>query len=260
MRTFYRWTAILGLTLASTAATGAEALQDRKYRTVWDIQAARPPAGTQTIAAGKPVLEQRLLPIGLAAADEDILSDSGKVLAEKGTQFFQLRVAAGKTYCVANVPRPSAWRSVMLGGGNLQLCLVDADADGIFDGHFNGGNPMKGVPFIEGKQPKSPKPLRSGRYSALPVENFTLNYTVRIVAETIQPATTGKPSIRYRIDFGDEAVREKLSGAIAGTLGDTGILGAGWTVLETTDGAMTIEISGTMPAQPFAAYQTRIYR
>lgn len=260
MRGHYRPVIAGCLMVSGTATAAAAEASDRRYETIWQIQPDATQAGARTIAAGQPVIEQRLLPTGLAVADEDVVSDAGKVLVQKGTQLFQLRVGTGRTWCVADVPRPSAWRSMMLGGGNLQLCLIDADADGRFDGHFNGGNPMKGVPFIEGKQPKSPKIVRSGRYSPLPPENFALGYKVRILAEAVGPERGGKASIRYRIDFGDDVARQKLSSTIEGSLGETSILGARWRVLRVAKDEMAIEVVAPMPDQPFSAVQTRVYR
>jgi hypothetical protein len=257
----YRVAAIAVLCgLAVGSAQAAPAAEDeRRYETVWNIQPDPAQLGERRVAIGEPVLEQRLLPIGLAIAEEDIQSASGDVLAEKGTQLFQLDVNRGKAYCVATVPRPSAFRSLMLGGGNLQRCFVDGDGDGRFDGQFNGGNPMRGVPFIEGKLPKTPKPA-SGRYSTLPPEQFALQYTVRIALTEAKVTASGKTAFSYRIDFGDAQTRQKLTDSIGGALGATDILDARWDAQAVDGKGARLAVTQVMPAQPFQVELTRRYR
>jgi hypothetical protein len=99
---------------APTLANASEG-GDRHYQTVWNIERDPSQLGVRSTATGRPILEQRLLPLGLAVTEEDIFSDSGKVLVNKGSQLFQLDVKSGKTFCVVNVPRPSFYRSFMLG-------------------------------------------------------------------------------------------------------------------------------------------------
>lgn len=232
---------------------------DRRYETIWVIHADESQTGTRNVAVGSPIIEQRLLPFGLAETVEDIRSASGDVLVEKGRQLFQLRVATGKTFCVVEVPRPSFYRSFMLGGGNLQLCLIDGDDDGVFDGHFNGGNPMRGVPFINGKQPRNPKQA-TGRYSLLTPDQFAPPYTVRVSLVSADVSAKGDSRISYRIDFGDDVTRQKLTNFISGGIGHTEILDAQWNALEIGDDAVKVDVMRAMPTQPFQAVRTITYR
>jgi hypothetical protein len=243
----------------SNLATASENSDNRRYRTVWNIKLDEKQAGQRSIAHGQPILEQRLLPAGLAVTDEDVHAENGDVLVNKGVQLFQLQVASGKTFCVADVPRPSAFRSLMLGGGNLQLCLVDVDADGVFDGHFNGGNPMRGIPFITGRQPKEPKKA-TGRYSLADPNLFSLKYTVRIALVTAKTRDSGEPLIAYRIDFGDDQTRQGLTNIVAGKLGHNSILGAEWNVAEIGENSLKANITHAMPHQPFEVTRTISYR
>lgn len=257
----YRIAGIAALCLlAAGTAHAAAADDDRRYKTVWNIQPDPGQTGVRHVAIGDPVLEQRLLPFGLAQADEDIRSESGDVLAEKGTQLFQLMVGGkGKAYCVATVPRPSAFRSLMLGGGNLQRCFVDGDADGRFDGQFNGGNPMRGVPYISGKLPKTPKQA-SGRYSTLRPEQFALQYTVRIALTEAKTTASGQTVIGYRIDFGDAQTRQKLSDRIGGQLGGISILDAKWVATAIEGNGLKVSVLEAMPDQPFLVMRVVTYR
>lgn len=244
---------------APLSATANEKKVDRRYQTVWHIQSDSSQVGARPVATGQPILEQRLLPSGLAVANEDILSNSGKILVKTGEQLFQLQVNSGKTFCVVSVPRPSFYRSFMLGGGNLQLCLVDADENGIFDGQFNGGNPMKGVPFIEGRQPKEPQKA-SGRYSMIEPSQFSPKYTVRITLARAKASGSGNPAIAYSIDFGDDQTRQSLTGQIPGKMERTSILGAEWNITEVGNQNVTADVSRPMPSQPFQAVRTVTFR
>jgi hypothetical protein len=242
--------------VSSAAASDS---QDRRYETVWNIELDQSQTGIRSVTVDQPVLEQRLLPFGLAVTEEDIRSETGDVLVEKGRQLFQLQVAQGKTFCLASVPRPSAFRTIMLGGGNLQLCLIDSDADGTFDGHFNGGNPMRGVPFIKGRQPANPK-RASGKYSLLAPDQFALRYTVRILLSHARMPASGEPLIVYRIDFGDDQTRQGLTSAISGTLGHMSILGAQWEARAIDGSTAKIEVISPMPNRPFQVERSVSYR
>lgn len=259
-RTILRSVSVSSLILAAVSftATAAEG-PDRTYETIWMIQADENQIGTRRVAVGSPIIEQRLLPFGLAETVEDIRSGSGDVLVEKGRQLFQLRVATGKTFCVVEVPRPSFYRSFMLGGGNLQLCLIDSDDDGVFDGHFNGGNPMRGVPFINGRQPRKPKQAM-GRYSLLTPDQFSQPYTVRLSLVSADVSAKGDSRISYRIDFGDEVTRQKLTNFISGGIGHTEILDAQWNALEIGDDVVKVDVTRPMPSQPFQAVRITTYR
>lgn len=250
---------VTSLAVGALSSAAAAENPDRRYQTIWVIQADDGQLGTRDIAVGSHVIEQRLLPFGLAETVEDIRSESGDVLVEKGRQLFQLHVAAGKTFCVVEVPRPSFYRSFMLGGGNLQLCLIDSDDNGVFDGHFNGGNPMRGVPFIDGKQPRNPKQA-TGRYSLLPPDQFAQRYTVRVSLVSAKVSTKGEARTSYRIDFGDDVTRQKLTNFISGGIGRTEILDAQWNALEIGDDVLKVDVTHVMPSQPFQAVRTITYR
>jgi len=243
-------TLTLLIATSANSAFASEEGQKRRYETIWTIKANPAQLGARSVAVTQTILEQRLLPLGLAVADEDIRSASGEILVNKGVQLFQLQIATGRTFCVADVPRPTAWRSFMLGGGNLQLCLVDADADGVFDGQFNGGNPMRGVPFISGHQPKQPKQA-SGRYSLVDPAQFALNYTVRISLLSVKTQARGEPVIIYGINFGDDQTRQGLTSALSGQLGSNSVLGAHWNISKANENSITVNVDQIMPEQPF---------
>lgn len=247
------------IVVAAASPAAANQAADRNYETIWIIESDQSQLGTRVIAKDQPILEQTLLPFGLAVAEENITSEAGKVLVEKGDQLFQLKVATGQSFCVVNVPRPSLYRSFMLGGGNLQLCLTDTNADGVFDGHFNGGNPMKGVPFIEGRIPKNPKKA-SGRYSLLDPKQFALRYTVRITLDRATVQSSGTALSAYKIDFGDDQTRQSLTASTNGRIGANSILGSIWNVTEIEDNRVNVDVLRAMPSQPFQVARNVTYR
>ena len=248
----------LGTALISTIPTNAKSQEkDRIYRTIWIIYPSEYSKGIKDIIFKEPILEQKLMPFGLSVLEENALSEDGAVLAEKGSQLFQLHVGVGKAYCVASVPRPSVWRDVML-RGNTQKCFVDGDSDGIFESHFNGSNEMKGVPFIEGYLPKKPKKLIPVKYSALPPNNFIPKYTIRIAPISMENSKDGQNLVVYKVDFGDDVARQELTSKFKRPIGEVSYLNSKWKLIEVSEKSIKIDLIQQMPPQPFQVMKLHV--
>lgn len=79
------------------------------------------------------VAEARLFPTRLLAATQDVLADNDRMLLPEGAQLWPLRGDL-RVYCNLEKTEDRAYRS-----GRKRVCVVDEDADGVFDTYFERG-------------------------------------------------------------------------------------------------------------------------
>ncbi len=229
--------------------------------TAWVIQPDPSQMGERDVRDGEFVLKHRLLPPSLVELTEDVKdAKSGKVFAKAGDQLFSLLTSGAPVYCVNSVPQQSLGRSLLLGSGNLQRCMIDADSDGRLDSAFNAGNAIAGLPNFMRKRPKKPKAVTGGAYVKIAPEQNRQTYFVGIRYEG-RSATIRKGALpTFSIKFGTEG---NLGSLTYDTLADTSampfdvsMLGASFTVLARDGEVIRVKVSRPMPAQRFGVVQT----
>lgn len=231
--------------------------------TAWIVQADTAQVGERTVSDGEFVLRQRLLPPSLIELTEDAVdAKSGKTLASAGEQLFGLLTSGAPVFCVSGVPKQSLARSLFLGSGNLQRCLIDADADGRLDGSFNAGNAIPGLPNFARNRPKKPKPVTGGSYRMIDPALHKENYFVAVRYEG-RSATLKGALLTFSVRFGTDGNLGNLtrSEMPEGTSlpFDMSILDARFSVLARDGERIRVNVSRTIPEQRFGVVQTVRY-
>lgn len=232
--------------------------------TAWIVQADPSQIGERTVRDGEFVIRHRLLPPSLIELSEDAVdAKSGKTLASAGDQLFGLLTSGAPVFCVSGVPKQSLARSLVLGSGNLQKCLIDADSDGRVDGSFNAGNAIPGLPNFARNRPKKPKAVSGGAYRRIDPSLHTANYIVAVRYEG-RSATLGKGALpTFSVRFGTVGNLGSLSQSElpqgASFPFDMSILQARFSVLARDGETIRVNVSRAMPEQRFGVVQTVRY-
>jgi hypothetical protein len=253
------------LLLASGAAPDSaevQAKREREFNSVWLVQPSEVPLGIRTIKNNDFVLKQRLLPPSLIRVRTDALdSQTGKVIAAAGTQLFGLSTDGPPIFCITGVRDATFVKTLLIGGGNRQICLVDMDRDGSLDGHFGVGNVIKGLPNISGRRPKTPKPVKGGAYDSLRPDQIEVEYFVG--AQYRGNANLGGNHV-FEIRYGSAeqtgSLTDRLSHKETQVPGSMEILGGRFTILEAGSGTIRVQVDQTFPAQRFGVIQTTTFR
>lgn len=232
--------------------------------TAWIVQADEAQVGERAVRDGEYVIRHRLLPPSLIELSEDAIdAKSGKVLAGAGDQLFGLLTRGAPVFCVSGVPKQSLARSLLLGSGNLQRCLIDADADGRLDGSFNAGNAIPGLPNFSRNRPKKPKAVSGGRYLPIDPALHHENYFVAVRYEG-RAATLGKGALpSFTIRFGTDGNVGSLTRTEmpedANLPFDMSILQARFSVMAREGETVRVNVRQAMPEQRFGVIQTVRY-
>lgn len=241
--------------LGATAAFG----QSRdEMTTMWTVRAEPPGETPVTVNRGEPILEQKLLPAGLAVLDDPF--DGGEIRRPlpAGSQLFEVQFKSAAVYCAFDYKPPSTVsRLLSRAAVGSQLCFVDATRDGRFESYFVAGNATPSLPGIYGPLPKKLRTMTPRAYHSEDPATFSGDLSVSIVY-------TGKGLVnnvrRYAVFFGSKEERQRLTA-------DTVSHGKAFPLTVETMGALISVLSGSgqtieakvvrsMPAQPFAVVRT----
>lgn len=250
-------------------AAGAQGVQpfadDREFQSVWLVQPSDAPLGPRTLEDSDFVYKQRLVPPTLVRVKADAVDpQSKKVIVPSGSQLFGVLTSGPPIYCLAGVRDASVMKSLLIGGGNRQVCLVDSDRDGALDGHFGVGNAIKGLPNISGKRPKKLKPLAPAAFETLAPEAIAIPYFVGVKYEGIVGLALKNKTPVFSVVFGTDESSEMLTGQIR-PVEDSDpmlvkVLGAEFAVTERRDRTLSVDVRSAIPPQPFGVVQTVTYR
>jgi hypothetical protein len=243
----------LSIAVAALVALSSPAVAaDRTVFTIWMIDDREAALETRDVRRLDFVIKQRLLPAGLARLDVDGTS-AGLAALTAGKQLIELQSSDALVFCDP-VIRPQK----LIGHG--QTCLVDADKDGRFEGMFFTSSVTKGILTIQGKRPKTPRPIAPLAY------------------RRIDPAEFGETlfvGLQYRGDanlFGNHVFEIKFGSADqTGSLTERvlykkdqippkEVLGGRFTILESIPDGIRVRVDKPFPRQPFAVLQTTTYR
>ena len=234
---------------------------ERNLSTLWIVMPATEPAGREvSVKSGELIMKQRLIPAGLAKLTGSAVDPEGKFELTSGAELF--RVQSGvPVYCIAGKRAPGGVAKWLVGGGSSQLCLVDADSDGRFEGEFTTASAVGGLPTIAGKRPKEADPLVAPvAYERADPSTMTTQYWVGIEYQ-------GKPLLynrrNFAVSFGTDKSDSSLTDWVytgAEMPASQTLLGATWTVLALEEDRLKVRIDQPIPPQPFGIVQTTTYR
>jgi|GEM_PF-5209637 len=255
---------LLSLTLAASAlacATPANAARRERAEqmtTVWLIQPGEPSQESRSVHRGDAILEQRLLPSGLATLDGAFDGGEVKRPLTAGTQLFQILFRSAAVYCAFQYKPPNTllalWSPTTTG---TQLCFVDSERDGRFENYFVASNATPSLPGIYGPLPKMLKPMAPLAYSAAEPTAFGGDLTVSIVY-------TGKGLInnvrRYAVFFGSKERRARLTADDVSHGKDfplkVEVMGASISILSGGGQDIVVRVDRPIPPQPFGVVRT----
>jgi hypothetical protein len=220
---------------------------------LWTIEPAPPPVGVRHLASKDYVLKQRLLPAGLAELGRDT-AETGAALAQ-GTQLIEVPTGVGPTFCEGDLQGDRKH------GGRAQICFLDANRDGRFEGWFKRWSSTPALVTISTHAPET-RPLAAPLpYRRLDPAASRLDAFVAIERRNFFNIY-GRES--FHIVFGSGDRKQRITAPIqfksAEMPREVTILGARFTALSEADGKMAIEVHSAMPAQPFGVIETFGYR
>ncbi|MBJ7389813.1 MAG: hypothetical protein JHC92_10390, partial [Sphingomonadaceae bacterium] len=194
------------ITLMLTGGVILNAPSDPDYvETAWIVQPDASQLGVRKVSDSAYVLKNRLLPPSLIQLQDDVKDEkSGKILAKSGDQLFGLLSRGAPVFCVNAVPKPDIVVSLLVRGVNLQRCLIDNDADGRLDSHFNAGSAVPGLPNFYRKRPKKAKAVSGGSYRHIDPALDNQNYFVGVRYEGTVGKLSKQPSPTFSVRFGTE--------------------------------------------------------
>ena len=241
---------IAALAIAVLAASTAQA-QSRSMQTIWMIQPGAGLEGERDLAAGDFVVKQRLLPMGLSELESDVVVKGVTLTA--GTQLVEVQSPGAKVYCPATVAKQKLI-------GMAQLCLVDGDRDGRFEGWFKTQSQTKGLLTIGGSRPKTPTAIAPVAYREIEPVKMKDEYFVAIERRNYFNIYSRES---FMIVFGRDGEVDRLTSPISFTSSempkDLTVLGARFTAISEADGKMRVKILSGMPVQPFGVIKTTTY-
>lgn len=232
--------------------------------TAWIVQPDPSQASTRDVRDGEYVLKQRLLAPSIIELKADAVdAKSGRVLAKTGDQLFAVLTAGPPVYCITGVPKADIMRSLLVGGGNVQRCMVDENSDGSLDGHFGAGNAVPGLPNFLTKRAKKPKPTTGGAFIKVDPASDRQQYFVGIRYEG-RAGIIGKGTFpTFSIRFGTENNTGRLTADEVPSSklipSSISILGSRFTVLSRNDEVIRVAIEDPMPEQRFGVVMQRRY-
>ena len=128
---------------------------DRSYEVGWQAAPDQPfNTDPQWVRPHTTIAVAKMLPIELFATGENILSDRSTILLPEGTELIGL---TSNILAACSIGNSKDKNPLFI---NSDICLVDTNKDGKFDGYFK-------RPWIfsgHGKIPKDLKPIASGKY------------------------------------------------------------------------------------------------
>lgn len=243
------------------APLGSARALSRSFSTMWIVMPdnQRTPREV-SVKGGELILKQRAMPFGLARLTGPAADPKGKFDLTAGTELFRLQSDV-PIYCLAGKNAPTGVAKWLLGGSTTHLCLVDADADGRFEGQFVTASQVEGLPTLVGKRPKTADPIIApAAYAPAAPSSGTTQYWVGVEYQ-------GKPLLynrrNFTVSFGNGKDKGSLTDWVytGGTFpAEQTLLGAKWTVLALDGDQLKVRIDQSMPPQPFAIMHSVTYR
>ena len=252
------------ITLMLTGGVILNAPSDPDYvETAWIVQPDASQLGVRKVSDSAYVLKNRLLPPSLIELEDDVKdAKSGKILAKSGDQLFGLLSRGAPVFCVNAVPKPDLARSLFV-SGNLQRCMIDNDADGRLDSHFNAGNAVPGLPNFSRKRPKKDKAVSGGSYRHIDPALDNQNYFVGVRYEGTVGKLSKQPWPTFSVRFGTEDNTGRMSdntmSADEGFPFMVRVLGSSFSVLAIENDVISIRVDQAVPEQRFGVVQTVRY-
>jgi hypothetical protein len=248
----------LALLAAFAPAGAARRVPQEQMTTIWLIQPGEPSPEPRPVHRGEAILEQKLLPAGLATLSEPFDGGEVKRPLAAGTQLFLVSYRPAAVYCAFQYKPPNAllalWSPTTTG---TQLCFVDAERDGRFENFFIASNATPSLPGIYGPLPKTLKPMAPLAYSAADTASFGGDLSVSIVY-------TGKGLVnnvrRYAIFFGSKDKRARLTADQVSHGKDfplsVEVMGATISILSGSGQDIVARVDRPIPPQPFGVVRT----
>ena len=239
--------ALAAMLLAAFGA--APAMAKEKLRTEWIVQPAPVPAEPVRAGPGDLILEQKLLPSGLARLRDRYTESGARWTVEPGAELFEVRGSAAAIYCpIDNRPPSQVARILSARPYKEHLCFIDRDKDGRFETSFITASTHSDLPGIFGSIMPSDKRINPLGYDVLEPERFARENTV-----AIRYGRRKGSKLHFLLVYGSEARRTAMP-AISVRIGtlpvEFELLGARFRVREVVDSRILIEILATMPAKP----------
>lgn len=238
---------------ALVSAQGAIASQPRAMRTEWIIQPTVPPSGELVLSAGEWVLKQRLLPIGLSEIPDGLMIPQAGINVPADRQLVEITSPDVVIFCEANI----APQKLI---GHAQLCLVDYDKDGAFEGFFRTTSITKGLLNIQGNRPKSAKAIPPTRYKRVDPASMRDEFFVAIERRNFFNLLDLEP---FSITFGRTGDLDRLTTGISVKSNEMpkelNFLGSSFTAIAEKDGKLRVNVLKSMPKQPFDVIEIKTY-
>jgi hypothetical protein len=238
--------ALLAALLAAAPAAAGE-----KLRTEWIVQPPAPvPAGPVRAAPGDVVLEQKLLPSGLALLRETYRESGARWIVEAGAELFEVKGSAAAIYCVIDNRPPSKIARILSAQPYKEhLCFIDRDHDGRFEMSFITSNTYSDLPGIFRGITPSDKSITPRAYEKVDPRLFSreTNVALRYVRRK-------GDKLHFTLAYGSDVRRTALSlpsVRIRTLPAEFELLGARFRVTEATDAHILIELLAPMPEKPF---------
>ena len=173
-------TAFAGFLLLAGAA-GAWAAAGRQMNSVWDIQPSETWTAPKEIGKGELLVDPAMHARGLIEIKENVLGSAGEDLLREGDKLYLITTNAGLVYCTTDdqpkINNEGKFSVIVL------VCLVDANRDGTFEGHFR-RPATKGVPIVFGEVPTKLRSNGTVKYEQRPTNATGGRFRMRIELES----------------------------------------------------------------------------
>ena len=171
----------IALAATSLVAAGAWAAAGRQLNAVWDIQPSETWSAPKEIGKGDVLVDPAMHARGLIEIMEDVDGPAGEILLRQGDKLYLISTNAGLVYCTTDdqpkINNEGKFTLIVL------VCLVDADRDGTFEGHFR-EPATKGVPIVFGDVPAKLRTNGAVRYEQRPTNATGGRFRMRIELES----------------------------------------------------------------------------
>lgn len=239
--------ALVGIMLAGFAAAPAAA--GEKLRTEWIVQPRPRPAEPVTAHPGDAILEQKLLPSGLALLRETYTESGDRWRVEAGAELFEVKGSAAAIYCPIDNRPPSKLASLLSAQPYREhLCFIDRDRDGRFEMSFITVNTYSDLPGIFRGITPSDKQITPRAYDV--IEPGRLGRETNVV---VRYGRRKGDKLHFLLAYGSDVRRTAIPAPAVkiGTLpAEFEILGARFRVIEATDSRIRVEVLATIPEKP----------
>lgn len=209
---------------------------------------------TVSVAKGKPVLSQPLLPTGLRTIDSGVSDpNSDKVLFPSGTQFFELAGEADTAWC--DITPPGAPPPVPVRrSAPVHRCLLDLGRDETGDAYFEIAGSSYGIPTIFARKPKKMTSIARVPLRKLDPAQARTDYRLNVVYWGARSLTG---NLFFETAAGVEGLEQMPLGS-ASLRGDVRpqtlrLHGATFTVLQADRNRAVVRIDASIPPGAFSA-------